>query len=71
VNKCQFEDEISAAVRELSREVHAPNVELKALSSAAPHSTLNEVVGAETARTTQPIDEDRKLRPLSQPGKRP
>jgi len=71
VIKWQSEDEINAAIRELAREVRALRVELKALWSAAPPSTLNGVVGSETARTTQPIDEDRKLRPIPQPGKRP
>jgi len=71
LSKWQSEDEINAALRELTREVRAIRAELRAMSTAAQPSILSGIVGSETARTTQPIDEDRKLRLIPQPGKRP
>ena len=49
-------------------EVRAMRVELKALSTVARPSILNGILGAEPAQTTQPIDEDRKLRLIPKQG---
>jgi hypothetical protein len=71
LKKWQSEDEIRAALWELTREVHALSADLNALLSAAHTSNMNGVVGSETAKTTQPIDEDRKIRPIARPSRRP
>jgi hypothetical protein len=69
LNKWHSEDEINAALRELTREVRAMRAELKALSTVARPSILNGILGSEPAQTTQPIDEDRKLRLIPKQGK--
>ena len=61
LNNWQSQDQINAALWELTREVRSLVAELKAISAAAQPSVLNRISPSET-RVTQPVDENRKLR---------
>jgi hypothetical protein len=61
LNSWQSQDQINAALWELTREVRSLVAELKAISAAAQPSVLNRISPSET-RVTQPVDENRKLR---------
>lgn len=62
LNNRQSQDEINAALRELTREVRSLIAVLRAISTAAQPSVLSRISHSEAGRVTQPLDKDRKLR---------
>lgn len=62
LNNWQTQDEINAALWELTREVRSLLAELKAISAVAQPSPPSRISHSTAARVTQPVDEDRQLR---------
>jgi hypothetical protein len=61
LKKWQSEEEINARLRELTRDVRALRNELRSLSGAVQQHSPG-ANGTAKPQTTQPLEEDRKLR---------